>query len=91
MAGVVINIKKDFVEKGHEEILQPLNPVVFDIFKPGACWLRPHAPGFLKLLWFTYRYVCVCVCVSALKGINNKWCDIDYVRLVKQVKSHGTL
>ena len=22
---------------------------------------RPHAPGFLKLLWFSRRYVCVCV------------------------------
>ena len=29
--------------------------------------------------------MCVCVCVSALEAINNQWCDIDRVRLVKQV------
>ena len=33
--------------------------------------------------------VCVCVClsfcVSTPEGINNQWCDIGHVRLVKQV------
>ena len=44
-------------------------------------------PGFLKLLWFACWYVCVCVsvCVSAPEGINNQWCDIGRVGLVKQV------
>ena len=32
----------------------------------------PRAHGFLKLLWFTHRYVCVCVCVSAPEDINYK-------------------
>ena len=58
-------------------------------FKPGAHGRRPRAPGFLKLLWFACRYACVCVlvsvCVSAPEAINNQWCDIDRVRLVKQV------
>ena len=31
-----------------------------------------HAPGFLKLLWFTRWYVCV----SAPEGINNQWPDM---------------
>ena len=52
---------------------------------------RPHAPGFLKLLWFLLQYVCVCVCVSvcppprALITSGVRWCDIGHVRLVKQV------
>ena len=50
-------------------------------FKPGACGQRPCVPGFLKLLWFTRRYVCV----STPEAINNQWRDIDRVHLVKQV------
>ena len=52
------------------------------LFKPGACSQRPHAPGFLKLLWFACRYACVCVsvclsvCVSTPEAINNQWRDI---------------
>ena len=42
------------------------------VFKPGACSLRQHAPGFLKLLWFVHRYVCV----SAPEAINNQWRDM---------------
>ena len=46
--------------------------------------VRPDAPGYLKLLWFTHWYVCVCVCLSvclfvclsAPKGINNQWRDM---------------
>ena len=41
-------------------------------------------PGFLKLLSFVRQYVCV----PALQAINISgvmWCDIDRVRLVKQV------
>ena len=37
-------------------------------------------PGFLKLLWFMCR-----VSVYAPESINNQWCDIGRVRLVKQV------
>ena len=43
-----------------------------------------NAPGTLKLLWFTHQYMCVCLCVRP-KGINNQWCDINCVQLVKQV------
>ena len=53
------------------------------------------APGFLKLLWFERQYVCVCVCVSVCVSVRPPlrplitsgviWCDIDHVRLVKQV------
>ena len=42
--------------------------------------------SFLKLLWSMYQYVCVCV--SALRDLITSgmiWCDIDHVRLVKQV------
>ena len=48
------------------------------LVKPGAHGLRPHEPGFLKLLWFTRRYACVClsVCVSAHEAINNQWHDM---------------
>ena len=48
-------------------------------------------PGFLKYLWFARRYVCQSVCLSVcppLKAIITSsvmWCDIDRVRLVKQV------
>ena len=62
-----------------DEIVQAL---VNNVFKPDARGRRPHAPGFLKLLWFTHRCTCVsvcafvCVCVSALEGINNQWCDM---------------
>ena len=61
------------------------------IIKPGARSRRPRAPGFLKLLWFARRYVCVCVCVCVcppprpLITSGMIWCDIDRVRLVKQV------
>ena len=48
--------------------------------KPGVC-----IPGFLKLFLFMYQYVCLCVCVSAPAGINNQWCDIGHVWLVKPV------
>ena len=63
------------------------------IFKPGAHGLWPHAPGFLKLLWSVCRYACVCVCVCVSVCLPPRplitngviWCDIDSVRLVKQV------
>ena len=29
--------------------------------------------------------VCMCVCVSAPEAINNQWCDIDLIWLVKKV------
>ena len=51
------------------------------VFKPGARGRRPHVPGFLKLLWFACQYACV----SAPEGVNNQWCDIGCVQLVKQV------
>ena len=60
----------------------------FVIFKPGTCSLQPCMSGFLKLLWFAHWYVCVSVCVSALRTLITSgmiWCDIGYVRLVKQV------
>ena len=39
------------------------------LVKPGALGIQSHAPGFLKLLWFTRWYVCA----SAPGGINNQW------------------
>ena len=59
----------------------------FLIFKPGARGQRPHASGFLKLLWFAHQYVCVSVCppLRALITSGVIWCDIGRVRLVKQV------
>ena len=58
-------------------------------FKPGTCCQRPRMPGFLKLLWFTHRYVCVCVSLCppsrALITIVVIWCDTGRVQLVKQV------
>ena len=51
--------------------------------KPGAHGLRLHAPGFLKSFLFACQYVCLCVCPP--QGINNQWCDIGCVWLVKQV------
>ena len=62
------------------------------IFKPGMR-VQPRAPGFLKLLWFTRRYVCVClsVCLSVclpprvLITSGMICCDIGCVQLVKQV------
>ena len=60
--------------------------------KPGAHGRRPRVPGFLKL--FRPRTsvclcVCVCVCVCPpprpLIPSGVIWCDIDRVRLVKQV------
>ena len=48
-----------------------------ELFKPGACGLRLHMPGFLKLLWFACRYMCVCVCLCVHpEGINNQWHDM---------------
>ena len=67
------------------------NFLVILIFKAGMRGQRLHAPGFLKLLWFVHRYVCVrafvCVCPLSRPLITNGmiWCDIDRVRLVKQV------
>ena len=59
------------------------------IFKLGMCSRKPHAPGFLKLLWFVRRYACVCASVrpppKALITSGVIWCDIGRVRLVKQV------
>ena len=57
------------------------------VFKPGT---HGRTPGFLKLLWSACQYacVCVCVCVPALRPLITSgmiWCDIDRVRLVKQV------
>ena len=40
---------------------------------PQTCmYTHVRVPGFLKLLWFAYRYVCM----SALDGINNQWHDL---------------
>ena len=59
------------------------------VFKPGANGLRPRTPGFLKLLWFTcryvYVYVSVCPPLRTLITSGMIWCDIGHVRLVKQV------
>ena len=57
------------------------------IFKPGTRGQRPHAPGFLKLLWFARRYACVSVCPPQGPLITSGviWCDIGHVWLVKQV------
>ena len=46
----------------------------------------PHVPGFLKLLWFARWYACVSVCppLRALMTSGVIWCDMGYVRLVKQ-------
>ena len=41
----------------------------YSFFKPGVHGQRPRTPGFLKLLWFAYWYLCVCV--STHEGINN--------------------
>ena len=48
---------------------------------------RPRAPGFLKLFWSACQYACVCVCPPPRPLITSGviWCDIDRVRLVKQV------
>ena len=57
------------------------------IFKPGTHGLWSRMPGFLKLLWFAHRYVCAYVCLSSKPLITSGviWCDIERVRLVKQV------
>ena len=52
-----------------------------------------EAAGFLKLFWSACRYARVCVCVYVcvcppprpLISSGVIWCDIDRVRLVKQV------
>ena len=66
-----------------------LAPILFKVFKPGARGQRPCAPGLLKLLWSACRYGCVCVSVCPpprpLITSGMIWCDIDHVRLVKQV------
>ena len=57
------------------------------IFNCVYCW--PRAPGFLKLFWFARQYVCVSLSVCpppwALITSGMIWCDIDHMRLVKQV------
>ena len=61
------------------------------LFRPGTRSQRPRMPGFLKLLWSTCQYACVCLCLSVcppprpLITSGVIWCDIDRVRLVKQV------
>ena len=58
----------------------------YEIFKPGSRGHRPRTAVFLKLLLFARWYVCVCVSTPrALITIGMTWCDIDCVRLVKQV------
>ena len=69
------------------------SPHVVYNFKPGACGIRLYT-WFLKIA-LVHAFVCVCislpiclsVCVSASALITNGgiWCDIDHVRLVKQV------
>ena len=44
-----------------------------------------RAPGFLKLFWFVCQYVCVCLPPRPLITNGMIGCDIDRVRLVKQV------
>ena len=54
---------------------------------------RPQAGGrpvSLKLIASVQTSVCVCICVHACvcvhhKVINNQWCDMYLIRLVKQV------
>ena len=54
------------------------------IFKPGMLSFWPHA-WFLEIaLVRALVYVCVCVRVSASEGINNQWCDIGLLHLVKK-------
>ena len=59
----------------------------FIIFKLAMSGLRPHAPGFLKLLWLAHQYVCLSVCPPPRALITSSmiWCDISHMRLVKQV------
>ena len=59
--------------------------IIFPVFKPGTHGQRLHAPGFLKLLWFTCRYVCVHPPPRVLISSGVIWCDIRHVQLVKQV------
>ena len=59
---------------------------MINIFKPGAHGLRPHAPGFLKLLLISLHVVmCVCPPTRLLITSGVIWCNLDRVRLVKQV------
>ena len=52
------------------------NNMFCEIFKPGACGPAAHMR--------TYGlHVCVSMCTP--KGINNQWCYIDHVQLVKHV------
>ena len=61
----------------------------FVYFLNQAC--AGHNAWFFKIdpVQIVYMRVCVCVClcacVSAPEAINNQWCDMDLVRLVKQV------
>ena len=63
-------------EMSNKEKFKNSQTTCYFVIKPGAHGRRPHAPGFLKLLWFTCQYVCVSVCVSAPEGINNRWHDM---------------
>ena len=55
------------------------------VFKPGVLGRSQSAPGFLKLLWFARWCVCVSPPPRPLITSSMIWCDIDPVRLVKQV------
>ena len=71
-----------YLEMNSLRILECLNHL--DVFKPGACGLWLHAPGFLKSFLFVRQHVCVslCVYVSAPKGIITSgviWYDIGRV------------
>ena len=59
--------------------------IIYNIFKPGACWPHADVPSFLELLLSANVHMCVCVCmcfacVSAPRLLITSgmmWCDID--------------
>ena len=59
------------------------------VFEPGTRGRRLHVSGFLKSFLFVLWYVCVSLSVRlplrALITSGMIWCDIDRVRLIKQV------
>ena len=58
---------------GNIQQLREKSTIQLDLLiKPGTRGQRLHAPGFLKLLWFTHWYACV----SSPEGINNQWRDM---------------
>ena len=66
------------------ELLQLILLISKKLFKPGAHGQKPHVPGFLKLLCSCVG-MCVCLPQRPLITSSVMLCDIDRVRLVKQV------